>query len=180
MPPRSAISMLPTEVKVWLDGALADGGFANYKLLAEELKARGYDISKSSVHRYGKQFEERLSALKMVTEQARAVVEAAPDDENVINDALTRLVQEKLFTILQEMEVNPGKVNISSLAKAIAELGKSSVTQKKWAAEVQKETEARMRAEAAKKVDSVGKEKGLSTDTISAIKTSILGIRVQA
>jgi len=180
MPPRSAISKLPTEVKIWLDSALADGGFASYQLLADELKKRGYDISKSSVHRYGQKFEERLAALKTVTEQARAVVEAAPDDDNMINDALTRLVQEKLFTILQEMEVKPGKVNISSLAKAIAELGKSSVTQKKWAAEVRKETEARMKDEAAKTVDRVGKEKGLSTDTISAIKSDILGIRVQA
>ena len=81
MPPRSKVAGMPAEIKEWLDRALAENNFSDYELLAEELKARGYAISKSALHRYGQAFETRLSALKMASEQARAVVAAAPDEE---------------------------------------------------------------------------------------------------
>ena len=74
MAKRSAILTLPAPVKAWLDQALAEGGFARYQLLADELKTRGYEISKSAIHRYGQQFEERLAALKLATEAAVTVL----------------------------------------------------------------------------------------------------------
>ena len=43
MPARSKVAALPPEVKAWLDGALAENNFSDYELLADELKARGYD-----------------------------------------------------------------------------------------------------------------------------------------
>lgn len=135
MAKRSSVTTLPSEVKEWLDRALAENGFANYQLLSDELKSRGFEISKSAVHRYGQQFEERLSALKLASEQARAVVAASPDDENSMNEALMRLVQEKMFSVIMDLEVDPAKLNIASLAKSIAELGRASVSQKKWMAE---------------------------------------------
>jgi hypothetical protein len=148
MPRRSAVLTLPPSVKDWLDKALCEAGFAGYQLLADELRARGYDISKSSLHRYGQQFEERLAALKVASEQARAIVDTAPDHEGAMSEALMRLVQEKLFGVLQDIEVDPAKVNLASLAKSIAELGRASVTQKKFAEEVreqaQKEAEAKL------------------------------------
>jgi hypothetical protein len=58
------------------------------------------------------------------------VVEAAPDTEGVVNDALMRLTQEKLFLILKDFEVDAKRVkktDITFLAKAVAELGSSSV-----------------------------------------------------
>jgi len=177
MPPRSAISKLPAEVKTWLDGALADGGFASYQLLADELKKRGYDISKSSVHRYGQKFEERLAALKTVTEQARAVVDAAPDDENVINDALIRLVQEKLFTILQDMEINPAKIKITQLAKSIAELGKSSVSQKKWMVDIRKQARQQALEDAANAVSDAAHQQGLNAEQAAFWREQVLGVK---
>lgn len=132
MPPRSKIHQLPAEVKAWLDSTLAENNFSGYEQLADELSARGYDISKSAVHRYGQDFEARLSALKMASEQARAVVQAAPDDEGNVNEALMRLVQEHLFKMLMAED---GKFDLPKMAKAVAELGRASVTQKKFAIE---------------------------------------------
>lgn len=132
MPPRSKIHQLPAEVKAWLDSTLAENNFSGYEQLADELAARGYDISKSAVHRYGQDFEARLSALKMASEQARAVVQAAPDDEGNVNEALMRLVQEHLFKMLMAED---GKFDLPKMAKAVAELGRASVTQKKFAIE---------------------------------------------
>lgn len=133
MPPRSKIHQLPPEVKTWLDSTLAENNFSGYEQLADELAARGYDISKSAVHRYGQDFESRLSALKMASEQARAVVQAAPDEEGAVNEALMRLVQEHIFKLLMEQE---GKnIDLPKVARAVAELGRASVTQKKFAIE---------------------------------------------
>ena len=38
MAPRSKIAKLPAETKAWLDRALSDNNFADYELLAAELK----------------------------------------------------------------------------------------------------------------------------------------------
>ena len=55
------------------------------------------------MHKYGQKLEQRLELLKIATAQARAVVEAAPDDDR-INEALMRLVQQNLFAVLVEVE----------------------------------------------------------------------------
>ena len=132
MAPRSKVLQLPDEVKAWLDKALAENNFSDYELLSKELADRGFEISKSALHRYGQDFESRLSALKMASEQARAVVDAAPDEEGAVNEALMRLVQEHLFKLLLAEE---GKFDLPKVAKAVAELGRASVTQKKFAIE---------------------------------------------
>lgn len=160
MPRRSAVNQLPTEVKAWLDRALAESGFADYQLLADELKSRGFDISKSAVHRYGQQFEERLASLRLVTEQSRAIVEANPDDDNAINDALMRLTQEKLFAILMEMQVDPTKVNLVGVTRSIAELGRASVMQKKWMAEAREQARKEAEEQLVQAVEDVAKQDG--------------------
>ena len=168
MPPRSKVAGMPAEIKEWLDRALAENNFSDYELLAEELKARGYAISKSALHRYGQAFETRLSALKMASEQARAVVAAAPDEEGAVNEALMRLVQEHLFKLLMAEE---GEFDLPKVARAVAELGRATVTQKKW------QTEVRARAEAAAAaVEKIAKKGGLSAESVDQLRREILGI----
>ena len=168
MPPRSKVAGMPAEIKEWLDRALAENNFSDYELLAEELKARGYAISKSALHRYGQAFETRLSALKMASEQARAVVAAAPDEEGAVNEALMRLVQEHLFKLLMAEE---GEFDLPKVARAVAELGRATVTQKKWQAEVRARTEA-----AAAAVEKIAKKGGLSAESVDQLRREILGI----
>ncbi len=168
---KSTVETLPKEVKEWLDRALVESNFSGYKLLAEEMKARGYEISKSAIHRYGQDFEDRLKTLKMVTEQARAVVQAAPDEDGAVNDALVRLTQEKLFGVLMEIEVDPETVDLAKLAKAVAELGKASVMQKRWLSEVRAKAEA-----AAANVEKIAKKGGLSSASVEQLRREILGI----
>lgn len=172
MPKRSAIESLPKAVKTWLDRALVEGNFQGYELLAAELKARGHDISKSAVHRYGQGFDDRLKMLKMASEQARAIVESAPDDEGAVSEALMRLVQEKLFQVMLDFKVDTDKpLNIASAAKAVAELSRATVTQKKWQAELREKTRA-----AADAVAQVAKKGGLTPAAVDTIRREILGI----
>lgn len=171
MPRPSNVEILPKEVKEWLDQTLVENNFSGYQQLEEALRERGYQISKSAIHRYGQNFEKRLAAVRLSTEQAKAIVDASPDDEGAVNDALMRLVQDKLFNVLIDLEIDPAKVNFGSLARAVAELGRASVTQKKWASEVKKKAE-----EAAATVVQAARKGGLSDETVEQIKRQILGI----
>jgi len=166
--PRSKISRLPDAVKSWLDRALADKGFADYELLAAELKTRGFDISKSAVHRYGQEFETRLAALRMATEQARAISESIPDDAGAMNDALIRLVQQKAFDTLLKMEEGAPMKEIGLM---VARLSNATVKQKQWAIEVRAKATA-----AADAVEAIGKKGGLSPAALDMIRRGILGI----
>lgn len=172
---RSKVLGLPAEVKAWLDAALVEGNFSGLEKLSAACKAKGYDLSKSSIHRYSQPFQDRLAALKIATEQAQAVVMATPDDDNAMNDSLIRLVQEKLFTVLVETNVGAEDgltvKQLGQISKGIADVGRASVQQKKYHAEVQARANA-----AAAKVGDIAKQGGVSDDTIERIKREILGI----
>lgn len=169
MAKRSKIATLPAEIKAWLDAALVEGNFSGYELLETELKARGFDIGKSSIHRYGSDFEKKLAMLKLASEQARAIVTAAPDDEGAVNEALMRLVQEHLFKLLTADEKDG--FDLPKVARAVADLGRATVTQKKWQTEVR--AKAAAAADAAEKI---AKKGGLSAASVDEIRRSILGI----
>ncbi|MNN37292.1 hypothetical protein D3C81_1512300 [compost metagenome] len=169
MAARSKVLGLPPEVKAWLDQALAENNFSDYQTLSEELETRGFAISKSALHRYGQNFEERLSALRLASEQARAVVAAAPDDEGAVNDALVRLTQEKLFTLLLSPE---GKVDISKVGKTVSELVKASVVQKKYAAEA--EVRRTALKDAADRIDSAAQARGLTAEEATFWREQVL------
>ena len=168
MPPRSKVANLPKAVKAWLDKALAENSFSEYESLSTELSAQGFSISKSALHRYGQDFESKLSALKMASEQARAVVAAAPDEEGAVNEALMRLVQEHLFKLLM---ADGNTFDLPKVAKAVAELGKASIAQKKWQTEYREKAEA-----AASRVEKIAKKGGLNQATVDEIRREILGM----
>jgi hypothetical protein len=168
MPPRSKVAALPAEVKTWLDQSLVESNFSGYESLSAELESRGYSIGKSALHRYGSEFEVKLASLKLASEQAKAVVQAAPDDEGAVNEALMRLVQEHLFKLLM---ADDGKMDLPKVAKAVAELGRASVVQKKWQAEFREKAEA-----AASKVEKIAKKGGLNAETVAEIRREILGV----
>lgn len=177
MPPRSKVEALPKGVKEWLDRALVDGNFAGYEALAGELKARGHDISKTAVHRYGQAFEERLSALKLATEQARAVVEAAPDEDDTVNQALVRITQEKLFTLMMDIEIDPEKVDISKITKSIADLARSSVNLKRYAAEAAEAARRKLLVEQQANLEKIAKKQGMSQEQLDFWIKDFLGVR---
>lgn len=171
MAPRSKVFDLPPELKEWLDAELVRRGFGDYVQLAADLKERGADVSKSALQRYGSPFEKRMAQLKMASEQARAMVDAAPDDEDALGSAVVRLAQEKIFSILIELDINPEDVDVNKLFKNAAEIGKASVTQKKWRMEVQAKIK-----EAAANVEKIAKKGGLSADSVQQLRREILGI----
>ncbi len=168
MPPRSKIKQLPVDLKEWLDKALVAGNFSDYERLEKELAERGFVIGKSSINRYGQEFEQRLHALKLATEQAKAISESAPDDAGAMNDALIRLVQQKAFDTLLKMEEG---ASMKEIGLMVARLSNATVKQKQWAAEVRAKAES-----AAAAVEKIAKKGGLSAAAVKEIRSQILGI----
>ena len=171
MPRRSKVKSLPKDVREALDEKLVEEGFQNYEDLAEWLAGQGYDISKSSVHRYGQEFEDRLEALRIATAQAKEITEQVGDDEGALGDALTAVVQEKAFGLLTSMEMEEQEVEFTSLMNAIARLQKASVQQKKFMQEMREKAQ-----QAAEEAEEIAREGGLSEDGAEKIRAKILGI----
>lgn len=172
MAKRSTVEKLPKSVKSWLDGALIEGNFSGYEALSEELGKRGCSISKSAIHRYGKAFQDRLESIKRRTEMAKMLNEHVSDDEGDMSDALTRLMQDRLFSLLEEIDaVEMGVGDIAKLTRAISDLGRSTISHKRFRQEVKEKAEA-----AAKSVRDIGDKAGISDDTLRIIEEQILGI----
>jgi len=171
MPPRSKVKSLPESVRKDLDRKLVENGFQDYEDLSAWLMEQGYDISKSSIHRYGKGFEDRLEALRIATAQAKEIVAATGDDEGALGDALTSLIQEKAFQVLTEMDMDEQEVNFTTLMRAVADVQRSSVQQKKFMADMRQRAQ-----EAADKAEEVAREEGLSDEAFETIRAQILGI----
>lgn len=172
MPERSLVAQLPQEIKEWLDKALVQGSFSGYEALSEALKEKGFNISKSSIHRYGQCFEDNLAALKLATEQAKAIVESSPDDEGNMNEALIRLVQQKSFQILTQLEIDDDK-KLASIGHMVSSLTKSSVAVKKYAAEVRNKIEAKFKT---LETESKSGKAKLDQETLRRVREEIYGI----
>ena len=129
-----------------------------------------FEVSRSALHRYGSKFETTLAAIRVATEQARAISEVTGDDEGRLGDALTSLIQQKAFDVLVEME-GAGDVTLAQLGTMVAKLNAASVQQKRWIAQV-RERAATVADEAA----SVAAKGGLSDEAAAQIRALILGI----
>jgi len=183
MPKRPAIEALPPAVKKWLDQALAEGNFSGYESLEAELKERGFQIGKSSIHRYGQKLERKLAAIKASTQAATAIAEAAPDDADLRSAAVISLVQTEVFDVLvalQEAETLEDPVDrvklLGRVAKSIAELSRASVNQKKFQATVEARIREEERIKAAETVTASAKAAGVSSETIAIIRRDVLGM----
>jgi hypothetical protein len=177
MAPRSKVHALPPELKEWLDAELVKRGFGDYVQLAADLKARGAEISKSALQRYGSPFEQRMAQLKMASEQARALVDAAPDEEDKLGAAVVRMTQEKIFNLLMELEINAADVDVNKLFKNAAEIGKASVTQKRFSMEaraaLKEEARRELLEEQAAKLAAMPNKGGVTADTKAAIREAL-------
>jgi len=170
--------MLPDNVRSWLDKALAEGNFSGYAQLEELLKVRGFNIGKSSIHRYGQKLENKLSAIKASTQAALAIAEAAPDDADLLNQSVMQMVQTEVFNSLvalqeAESEDDPAKRlrMMTGAAKGIAELSRASINIKKHKIDVQEKAKS-----AAQVIGEKARKGGLTEEAIREIEEQILGI----
>ncbi len=179
MPAPSKIGLLPEEIRAELNRRLVKRAFADYEALAAWLAEQGFQIGKSTVHRYGQKLERKLEAIRASTEAARAIYEAAPDDADLRSAAVMSLVQTEIFDVLVNLqEATDEDVDqvtrvklLSHAAKNIATLSRASVNQKKWSLEVRERAVA-----VADEVTKAARQAGMSAETSEIWRKKILRI----
>lgn len=183
---KSSISRLPADVRAFLEAQIAGGRCTLDELIAslrerwpaatpEELPSR------SAVHRYGQKLERRLSAIRASTEAAKLIQAQAGDDKDARSEALTALVQTELFeAILALQEADDPDADagdrvamLSSAAKNIATLTRSSVNLKLFQREVEEATRKKLMEEQRAKLDAMGHKGGVTEDTKRAIREAL-------
>jgi len=172
----SSITMLPTEVKAWLDQELVRRQFTGYIDLADLLDQQGYEISKSAIGRYGKKFKDEQKELKQSIEMAKAFASVVGDDGAAMNQTLTALAQQELMTVIRNSKYDDG-IKLPELVRSIASLNRSDINTRKF----QIEQAARNQAlnEAADAVESAAMQKGLSADQAQFWREQVLGVKQQ-
>ena len=180
MPPhKGKIKRLPPELRAEFDRRLVEGAFSDYRGLARWLHGHGYYISHTALARYGRALDRKLEALKLATEQARAVVEAAGAADDTINEGLMRLVQGDLFRVLVELkEVDPEKIDVNALARNVASICRASVQMRRAAEEMRLGIGRRVLAAERKVVAAArkGSHGGLSAAAEKRIRAALLEI----
>lgn len=179
MAPRNKVFSLPAEVREELNEKLVSTGFQGYAGLADWLTERGFEVSRSSVQRYGQdlqeEFEEAMGSVRRTTEMAKAMADAVEDDEGNLIDATARIVQEQLLRVsleLRKAESTPEDItqNLGKISKALSSLGRVSIAQKKHAREIRTE----VLQEAANRVDAAAQAKGLSAEDAKFWREQVL------
>lgn len=172
MPPKNKVYTLPEPIRAWLDETLAANGGQQFAALEAQLKAKGFAISDSALQRYhAGDLQPRLQALKLATESARTVAAAMGENDGTMLEALTGLCQERLFTLLMEVDTSTIDGGIlAKLARAIGDLARASINVKKHVAEAR----AKALEEAADTVKKAAAQAGISEETIQVIRRDIL------
>lgn len=70
----SSIAQLPIAVRALLNVRLAESAFSDYEGHSEWLKSEGYNIGKSSLHRYGQLRQEELTKIIDATKSNQLAV----------------------------------------------------------------------------------------------------------
>jgi hypothetical protein len=184
---KSSVARLPPEIKAHIEAMLASGAQTLDELIADlrerfPVQARAGELpSRSAVGRYGQKLERRLSAIRASTEAAKLIQAQAGDDKDARSEALTALIQTELFEAilsLQEADdpdLDPGErvSMLSSAAKNIATLTRSSVNLKQFQAKVEKDARESLLAEQRAKLEAMPNKGGVTADTKAAIREAL-------
>jgi hypothetical protein len=180
---KSTLSRLKPEVRAYIEARLAEGQMTLDELI-EDVRARfpedaqaGELPSRSAVGRYGQNLMRRLSAIKASTEAARMIRDQAGDSQDARSEALTALVQTELFEAilgLQEAsdpDLDQGErvAMLSSAAKNIATLTRSSVNLKKFQAEAEDRARKELVAQQREKLDELGRTGAVPADVLAQV-----------
>jgi len=176
------VAKLPREIRDELNRRLVDGSFANYGSLSVWLRKQGYNFSLKTISKYGDKLERRLEAVRLATAQAREVVEATGGDDDKMNEALRRLVQQHLFAVLVELSPDPKHQNLNSIARSVAEMGRASIMQKKFMEEMAKKLATKLAVaegrvvEAARAAAGAGPSGGLTAEAEQEIRRALMEV----
>lgn len=167
----SKIEALPPEVLEAVNKMLVTPGIT-FERIVQRLADLGYQVSRSGVGRYSKDFLSQLQKLKVVKEQARAIVSEAGGDGLNLEEAAVTVALNNIMEFLMDPTLSDMKgEEASKVMMALARLQASSVQREKLKMDFRDKA-----AEAAEAVGKMAKAEGLSDELAEQIKKKILGV----
>ncbi len=139
-----------------------------YDDLAAWSREKGYDISRSSWGRYGKQFYEAYQAVKQFEDQSRALASQAGEGLTM-EEAVSKLLLQRVMAAVTSGEFDI--LEAPRLLSDVAKLQSSNIQREKL-----KDEFARKAAAAAKNVEKIARKEGLSEKAIKQIREIFGGI----
>lgn len=184
---RAKIRQLEPDVKAEVDRLIRDGSTIDQ--IVAHLKKLGTSVSRSSVGRYKKTFEEKLARYREAQEVASVwVTKLGEEPKGDVGRLLAEMLKTVAFRTLADMgdqtdedgeEIAPTPKDIASLAKAIRDLESAGTISLDREVKI-REAVAR---EHAKKLDraveaaAAAGEKGLSAERLAQLRREFLGVR---
>jgi hypothetical protein len=175
---KSAITQLDPRVREAVDAAIREGR-ATIDDLVVLIKSYGATASRSSVGRYVKNATQQLARFREAQEVSKVWIgKLTEEPQSDVARLLNEMLRTVAFQQIGEMgeadgKAKPKPMDIMLVAKALEHLAKSEKTTVDMRVKIRDE----FIAKAADAATREAKSKGLTPETIEAIKASILGIK---
>lgn len=177
----STIDQLPAELRQVI-ADLREQGVTIDQILGELRSLGAAHISRSALGRHIKGLDalgERLRRSREVADVlARRLGDAPESKQARVNIELLHSVIMDLFSSEDGSAVALDPENVMLLSRSLASLAAASKADADLTLRLREEAERRTKTAAAKAVDGIAREKGLTRETIEAIKARILGVKV--
>jgi|APTNR8051073442_1049403.scaffolds.fasta_scaffold02659_5 hypothetical protein len=174
----SKVKQLPPGLLDELNARLIGQGFAGYDELVEWLHAKGFDISRSSLHRHGSaleaEFEEAMADARRTRALARAARESG-DNDGALMSAAAGILQDNLLRVSlaakREGDDDPAAAakTLSLISRAFADVGRMDIAHQKWMVELRN----RMAADAAAAAVSGAAAEGLTPEQAARVGDAV-------
>ncbi|HNR13092.1 MAG TPA: DUF3486 family protein [Thermodesulfobacteriota bacterium] len=157
---------LPAEIREQVDRLLIEGG-TTYDDIQTFLAEKGYDISRSAIGRYGKDFFAAYQRLKVIEDKSRALVSEAGDGM-VLEEAASKIFTQMIIEaqLSKELDIKELPRIISDFAKLQA----STVLRERFKADFRKKFDKVM-SDAEKESKNMTKD-----ELVSMIRERVYGL----
>lgn len=168
---KSAIKQLDPAIREAADAAIREGR-ATIEEITALINSMGGAVSKSAVGRYKQQAEAQMARYREAQEVAKVWIgKLQADPEGDVGRLLAEMLRTTAFQTLGDIEAGSPQ-DVMFLAKALKDLASADKLTADRILLVRREAAK----DAAEKVSSVGKAKGLSAETVAELRKEILGV----
>lgn len=168
---KSSIKQLDPQIKAAVDEAIREGRQTIDDIVSLIVQMGG-EASRSSVGRYKLKAEEQMQKYREAQEVAKVWVgKLQQDPEGDIGRLLGEMLRTVAFQTIGDMEAG-SSMDVMLLAKALKDLAGADKLTAERILKVREEAAK----EAAEKVTAIAKTKGLTKDTVEALRAEILGV----
>jgi hypothetical protein len=171
---KSRLLWLPRDILEQVNRMLVEVGEGRktYEQIAEWVISKGFQTSKSAIHRYAR-WMNALEKVKLVGEQARAIIDDTGEDPMRIEEATAKLGAVVMMEVFQEA-MRGDRIDVHHIGRLMGDFAKlqsSSILRERLKDDFRGKLD-----KAADEVVKAVKKQGLSEEKAAEIRKKILGV----